>query len=241
MSKGNLTGSSETKSFMDWLRESSALIMIFICACALIAPFIIQSLNHTSQEITIRVCSVDSIPSDKVLSASDAAKVFHELEKQEMVLSEKYDYVLQQRDNEFRWQSYLSYVIGIIVSICGFFGYKSIQDVKQDVNKKIADITDERVTKYLEEKFDGIVSDKVKERMKTLYDFKINDAAYIHMKEEIKDDLINYYKEHLSELIIGDKQDMLDTENTDGNKNIPSEVRAVEEEDPSGMFNTNNA
>ena len=50
-------------------------LMIVLCAVALIVPFIIQSINHTTNAISIKVCNMDSITSGNVLSAADAALV----------------------------------------------------------------------------------------------------------------------------------------------------------------------
>jgi len=226
---------NQNNAGINW-EKSFALIMIVLCAIALIVPFIIQSINHTTNARSIKVCNMDSVTSGNVLSAADAALVFKELEKKEIELSSKYDYALQQRENEHWWQNYVSYVIGIIVAVCGFFGYKSIQDLKQDVDNKITAIAEDKISHYLDEKLDGIVRQKVMERMQILYDPKTKGAFYGQLKDEIKSDLIKYYNENLSELIIGEKNEDDNKEQLEV-KSIPEEVRAIEEIEPDKMFN----
>ena len=104
------------------------------------------------------------------------------------------------------------------------------------MDNKITTIAEDKISHYLDEKLDGIVHEKVMERMQILYDPKTKGAFYSQLKDEIKTDLIKYYNENLSELIIGKKNEDNIKEESEV-KSIPEEVRAIEEIEPDEMFN----
>lgn len=213
--------------------KSFALVMIVLCAIALIVPFIIQSINHTTNAISIHVCKMDSIPSGDVLSAADAALVFKELEKKEIELSSKYDYTLQQRENEYWWQNYLSYVIGIIVAICGFFGYKSIQDMKDRVHQDANQIVAEEVKRYLDKELDEIVNKKVSDRIRVLYEPSIMDVEIKKLRDEL---MVRY--DRLEAESSNDKKSNEGISSNEHENDVLQNVQAIENDtDLKAMFN----
>jgi len=188
---------NSTQREFNW-EKFCALGMIAMCALGLIFPFAMQSYNHKTHDIKIHVCSVDSLPKDVVLSAADAVAVMTELEKKEIELEDRYNYVLQQRENEFRWQSYMSYVIGIIVAICGFFGYKSIRELKDDVSKMVSDSAEKETRKFLDEKLGEMVNRKVFEIMNGVYKSEATNVAIAQLKKE----LIVYFDDYFENMIL---------------------------------------
>lgn len=110
-----------------------AYFVLFFCMLAITYPLIIElSSKPTPIEVHLAVAT-DTLPAQVIFSKSDIDSLFSIVQKQERLLNEKYDYVLEQKENEFKWQTYISFIIGIIVSICGFFGYKSLRELKEEV------------------------------------------------------------------------------------------------------------
>lgn len=122
-------------------RESSisstlAYFLLLFCAIAIICPLIVDLFFHPEQKVEIRVKSTDTIPAQTlIIDKSNLDSMFYKIEEYELKLNERYDYILEQKENEFKWQTYITFIIGIIVSICGFFGYKSLRELKEDVQK----------------------------------------------------------------------------------------------------------
>lgn len=130
------------------LRVSSILayVMLLLCVLGIICPFIFQAYNHRSEKVIVVISQEDTLPISTNIKSIELDSLLQLIEKKEMRLEERYDYVLEQKENEFKWQSYISLIIGIIVSICGFFGYKSIRELKEDVQKDTKSLA-ERVAK----------------------------------------------------------------------------------------------
>lgn len=130
------------------LRVSSVLayFMLLLCVLGIICPFIFQAYNHRSEKVIVVVSQEDTLPPSVHIKSIELDSLMQLIEKKEMRLEERYDYMLEQKENEFKWQSYISLIIGVIVSICGFFGYKSIRELKEDVQKDTKSLA-ERVAK----------------------------------------------------------------------------------------------
>lgn len=210
------------------------LVMILICACGIIAPFIIQNWNHKTSEIAVHVCPIDSIPQDMVLNSADAAVFVKELSRKETEIEEKYNYMLQQKENEFRWQSYMSYVIGIIVAICGFFGYKSIRDLKDDVSKTVSDSAEKETRKFLDEKLGEMVNRKVFEIMDGVYKSEATNVAVAQLKKE----LIVYFDNYFENMIFEGNQKPIQKQEEGDNESKSNQMQDLENnEDLGEMFN----
>ena len=150
-----------------WLSNIFAYIMILVCVIGLFVSARILFERPKQTDIIVRVCPTDSLEQEYALSAADAAALFQEIEKKEMRLEERYNYVLEQSEHEFQWQTFISIIISVIVAICGFFGYKSIKDLQEDVrgdSKRIAEDTAKEVAKSVAEETAMSVAKSVAEK-----------------------------------------------------------------------------
>lgn len=60
------------------------------------------------------------------------------IQNQERALSQKYQYILEEREKDDASKTLITFIVGAIISVCGFFGYKSFKDIK-DHGEKIAE------------------------------------------------------------------------------------------------------
>lgn len=77
-------------------------------------------------------------------------------------MADRYQYAMEQKMNQDQYYSLGTFFVGIILSIFGFFGYKSIKSIEEKANhdaERAAKQTSEDVTKnYLDERLQGKVS-----------------------------------------------------------------------------------
>ena len=140
----------------------------------------------------------------------------------------------EQRKNEFRWQSYMSYVIGIIVAICGFFGYKSIRDLKDDVSKTVSDSAEKETRKFLDEKLGEMVNRKVFEIMDGVYKSEATNVAVAQLKKE----LIVYFDNYFENMIFEGNQKLIQKQEEGDNESKSNQMQDLENnEDLGEMFN----
>lgn len=180
-----------------------AYFVLFFCMLAIIYPLIIElSSKPAPIEVHLSVAP-DTLPTQVIFDKSDIDSLFSIIQRQERLLSEKYDYVLEQKENEFKWQTYISFIIGIIVSICGFFGYKSLRELKEEVRaetKQQAETTAQGIARDVAESAARTTAEKVAQA--TAEETARSEAKEIAKKvseEEVRQQLPKQSKEYLDE------------------------------------------
>ena len=114
------------------------------------------------QPIRIEITASDSLKKANYLSKEQADSLITIVRRHERELAERYQYALEQKMDQDQYFSFGTFLVGVVLSIFGFFGYKSIKSIEEKANKdaeRAAKQTSEDVTKsYLDEKLDGKVS-----------------------------------------------------------------------------------
>lgn len=114
------------------------------------------------QPIRIEFTASDSLRMANYLSKEQADSLITIVRRHERELAERYQYALEQKMDQDQYFSFGTFLVGVILSIFGFFGYKSIKSIEEKANndaERAAKQTSEDVTKsYLNEKLDGKVS-----------------------------------------------------------------------------------
>lgn len=188
-----------------WLSNIFAYIMIIVCVIGLFASARILFERPKQTEVIVRVCPADSLKQDYALSAADAAALFQEIEKKEMRLEERYNYVLEQSEHEFQWQMFISIIVGIIAAICGFFGYKSIKDLQEDIRKDTKRIAEDAAREAACDVAKDVstttskqeVNDLMPREVKGYLDANLQTHVYTSVSTVFKDDIYNSLKQEL--------------------------------------------
>lgn len=74
----------------------------------------------------------------EMYSRSQVDSLIFILQDQERALSQKYQFILEERKKDDESKTLITFIVGAIISVCGFFGYKSFKDIK-DHGEKIAE------------------------------------------------------------------------------------------------------
>lgn len=188
-----------------WLSNIFAYIMILVCVIGLFMSAHILFERPQKVEVSIRVYPTDSLNQNQVLSAADAAALFKEIEKKEMRLEERYNYVLEQSEHEFQWQMFISIIVSIIAAICGFFGYKSIKDLQEDIRKDTKRIAEDAAQEVAGDVAKNVstttskqeVNDLMPKEVKGYLDANLQTQVYTSVSTVFKDDIYNSLKQEL--------------------------------------------
>lgn len=116
-----------------------------------------NALVRGPQTITMHIETGD-IQSDKELiqmSQEQFDSLFTIIGRQEEKFSEKYQYLLEREDDEDKFFSIGAMVIGVVFSICGFFGYKSLKSIEERATDNAKNIAEKEVATYMESNLKG--------------------------------------------------------------------------------------
>lgn len=93
------------------------------------------------------------------------------LQNHEALLEQKYQYVMEQKEEEDRFKTYLAIIASIILSIAAFFGFKTISDLKKQCREEASaiasQISEDTATTAAEKKADEVARTKADEVAKS--------------------------------------------------------------------------
>lgn len=180
------------------------------------------------------------------MSKEQADSLISIVKHHEQELAEKYQYALEQKIDQNQYFSLGTFIVGVVLSIFGFFGYKSIKSIEAKANKdaeRAAKQTSEDVTKeYLNEKLQGKISIAAENifnsvgaetmKAKVLDETIKHDDEYIDVQvKNLKRELEEYVQTKVQKAKDGQQVGESQTETEQKNASL-----SVENNDSSNMF-----
>lgn len=155
---------------------------ILLCACclALLFALIVFAFNvrHTSVHYKIDYgFVVDSAGAVSPQSRAAADSIIHAIERHERLLEDKYQYVINQQSNAQDLLAIGGVVLGIIVSIVGFFGYTTLQSIEEKARTSAKDAADSAFKQRVKELQEQELNRQIKDVVSPSVDKQILDAV----------------------------------------------------------------
>lgn len=206
------------------------IVSAFWCCRTCIKPEI--------QPIRIEITASDSLKRANYLSKEQADSLITIVKRHERELAERYQYALEQKMDQDQYFSFGTFLVGVILSVFGFFGYKSIKSIEEKANndaERAAKQTSEDVTKsYLNEKLDGKVSIAAEKIF--------NSIGAETMKSIVIQETIKHDEEYINSLIANLEKDLKeyirqDSENQEEcTETVQPKSDSQDSDDSSSMF-----
>lgn len=173
--------------------EFVASTILGFCVVAVVTFFIIFAVKKCKESEPVQqVCYTISVDSTSVMSPSMkmmADSLMVAIERHDHLISDKYQYILEQRSNVEDYLTFGGIFLTIILSVFGFFGYKSLQGIED----RIKDSVGAEANRKASEKAEAVSNQKFN-------DYKANTNQDIdRWKSETKD----FLNEHLDNKVKG--------------------------------------
>ena len=149
-------------------------VVVFLVLLSLYGAKTIRSVDPVRMELNL---STDSTEVVSLQAKQLADSLISEIQKQETILEDKYRYFIEQQSNTQDLLTVGSVILGIIVSLVGFFGIstmKSIEDkarkigeesAKEAFNKRLSELQDKRYNELMKDKFNPEINRQIKESL----------------------------------------------------------------------------
>ncbi len=141
----------EDKNDGDCIRTLSsvlALSLIFVCGAGLVISLAWSSHKKVESDklsgtITLNV-KPDSCAGEPLIniSADIVDSLNLKMQIREQVLAERYQHLLEQKERDEDIFSFGSIMVGIVISLCGFWGVKSFEEIKEKAKRIAEDVAD---------------------------------------------------------------------------------------------------
>lgn len=217
------------------LRDKMEVWIMFILILAFIACsgyyFYCSTTNMPSvRKVVVETAQVDSIGAETAYSREQVDSIIKVVRDYDLKLDEKYQYLLEKREDDDRFKTWGALLIGLFVSVLGFFGYKSFKDIKNH---------SEEIAKAEAHSIAGSVAIRQAEATATL---KTNEYLEQHLDAKINEAMTAHYNGEATNVL---KQRILDELRPVIENLIESRLRENQEEHPThvevqGEINTNN-
>ena len=124
------------------LLNKMAAWILFICsvvAAVTVAFFSFdRAILDEEKEVKISyVFQTDTLGSVTPQSRALADSVLYEMSKHEQRIADKYEYIIEQRSNIEDYLTWGGILLTVVISIFGFFGYKSLHDIQERILKHV--------------------------------------------------------------------------------------------------------
>lgn len=199
-------------SFAHFLNKMAAWIL-FLCVTASLTAVIIFAYGKSivEEEKVVRftyIFQTDTLGVITPESRKYADSVLHEMSKHEQRIADKYEYIIEQRSNIEDYLTWGGILLTIVVSVFGFFGYKSLHDIEgklvmqiEPSAQKVAEDKAEAICKNKYEAFETTANSRI-EAIQTEVTASLNS-----FKESTKSVLLKQLEESLGHRMSKQRQE----------------------------------
>lgn len=200
-------------SFAHFLNKMAAWILFLCVATSLISVVFFaygKSIAEEEKDVKITyVFQTDTLGVVTPASRMFADSVLHEMSKHEQRIADKYEYIIEQRSNIEDYLTWGGILLTIVVSVFGFFGYKSLHDIEGKLVKQIvpsaqkaAENKAEAICKYKYEAFETTANSRIEAKQTEV---TANLNSY---KESTKSELLKQVEESLGHRMSKQRQEL---------------------------------
>ena len=230
--------------------ERTGGVLIVLCIIALLGAFFYSCILFVKTDVQdVKVQIVLQVDSTGVITPEalqQAEELQSELLRHEQLLEDRYNHVLEQKENLNDLLTIGGMFLTIILALFGFFGYKSINSIEEKVKKEAETTADRTAQETSRTRFESF-EQSTKESLKTEIDKRVKasvDREMAESKKVTKDYLESYVKEQVKDVAkkVEDADDIINGLTTSmGNldqklSNLSDRVRRLEKNDGNSML-----
>lgn len=187
----------DNKSPKDWLEyfnNGAATVVLSLCVIAIIIIAVLFGFSRCSQHGYITTeCRVnlivDSLGTLSKESRAAADSIVNAIQAQQHIIDDKYKYILEQKETAQDFITFGGLFVTIALSLFGFFGYRSIESIK-DNSKRIAETASRETTEsILQKDSNGYMEKNAKEIINKRIDELYNEEFRNVQIQKLKDDI----------------------------------------------------
>ena len=194
----------EDNKFSTFLNYAACLV-ILVCIIGIVygmIAYFTQPKNIQEYQIVLTV-SPDSIYNEEKFSYYTDSLI-QVINKHEHVIEERYNAILEEKYNTQQYWTIAGVLTTVVITILGFFGYKSFKDIET----KCVDISKTTTTKIVRRSLSSIVKSQMN-------DDNFSSDIIKAVRSEIENSTLKNIENRLSALENSDSADTLPIENID--------------------------
>ena len=196
----------KNKKYEDyWLTTILGIFVLGVIVCSVI--FFIVSVCRYQPVVEHHVYiteRTDSTNMEVAYLKTGIDSLVNVVQEHDRLMSEKYQYAIEERCSEDSAKSFVVIVIGVLISILGFFGYKSFKDVRERGEKISKDVAKEEAKTEVEKNLPDMIRQEFSREFDgqglKILEEKLYNSLKIELHKLIEDGQENQVKDLTSRL-----------------------------------------
>lgn len=200
-------------TYKSTLNDRIASWILFVVIVGLVVSLCFVVVHTYSSKPDVRKVEICYVPADSslisqgnkdarlILPKESLDSIIASIQAHEDQLEHKYQFVIDKRDEEDNYRNIFMLVFGIVVSVVGFFGYRSFNDIEEramnvaadkadvvakDVAGRVADVkSNEVATGYCDQNVGPKVESYLRDNLQSAVDKKVDELYNGSGKEAI--------------------------------------------------------
>lgn len=201
----------DRSSSLGFYNEIAATILLVFCAVSVVVAIVIFAIGSKREVVkheytyTIKVDSAGNVTPAAQLQVDSMIST---IKQHEHLIQDRYDYVLEQRENSQDYLTVGGIFVTVILSIFGFFGYKSFKSIEEDAKSSAKKIAADKAEEIANEKATDVAT-KLNNRLNNELKIEQQKALRVFKKEDIPD-MVSRAVEQKFGIVVGDKMSKVD-------------------------------
>jgi apolipoprotein N-acyltransferase len=214
-SKTYFNNTNDSSQKKDWVRNLSLGIIAtcILLLLGLMSLMVWRTTNNNPEVYRVIVTSditPDSLKAYNYMNSEQADSLINAIKTYDAQLIQKYQYLVEQKEQDSQIFFWGSLIVGIIIAVFGWFGFQSFTTIEdkakkkaENVAKNVAQRTAWKETKnYLTEEGKKLIEKTAKENRQ--------DAEVVKIKDQVKDELNTIIENRLKQYMPSNKYDELE-------------------------------
>lgn len=176
---------------MKLFNEIVATLILLLCVAGAIIAFLIYGNMQNRETIQHEYVYTIRVDSAGVVTKESQAQIdflVATIKEHEHAIKDRYEYILEQRETSENFLTIGGIFVTIVLSIFGFFGYKSFKSIEEDAKAQAKKTAEDTTEKIAEEKATTVAT-------------KLNNKLNNELKKEQKETLQSLKKEIIPDMV----------------------------------------
>lgn len=141
----------DIKKYNDYIAST----ILFLCVVAALTFFIMMGMKSRNSTASVHyvdyTIQVDNIGKMTAESQRITDSLILVIEQHEHLLNDKYQYVLEQRSNVEDYLTWCGFLLTIVLSVFGFFGYRSLHGIEDRIKDSVGAAANQKAAEKADE------------------------------------------------------------------------------------------
>ena len=204
------TSNEKNENLLKLINEIAATIILLLSAICVIVAIVIfacgSKRNIVQHEYTYTI-KVDSVSHVTPGTQVQIDSIISSIKQHENTIKDRYDYVLEQRETSQDYITVGGIFVTVILSIFGFFGYKSFKSIEEDAKQSAKKIAEDKTEEIANDKATS-VSQKMNQKLEN--ELRRDQAETLkEYKDKYIPDIVNKVVQQKFGSEVGDKMEKI--------------------------------